>query len=506
MLGLTAMGTVLIILEPPYSAATALPLVNEGTWITYTISDGLPSNTVWGGVAVDNAGRVWAGFEKGGWIYPLPTNTLISRLDGANWINYQLPGCRVWPLVAESQVYAGSYCPGPPADAGGGLSWFSDEGWVNFTPADSMVGTYISAITPEGNDRVWVAAGYSLVEHNFVNMLDHKGTATKSDDEWTIYDLSPRSVFAVAIDPSGNRWFGTSSGVLVLSSDDSTWITYTSDLANYVTDIAFDASGNAWFASGQKVTRFDGHTWTHYNSREEAIQANYTAIMTSLNRNRVNPVYWPGLWAIEPDAGVWVMRATPSGYAAGIGFYDGESWTIYTTQNSGLGNDTRLFGIAIDQQNSVWVGTGDTYAGGDGGLNKFTPPPNFSVSVPLFTLFIRPDGIATGDILISHLRGWIPTTTLSAGGLPPDTYIEFSSNPLTPTAHSLFSITTMPVAPLGTYPLSITAASAEVTRTIAITLLVVPYVYKYYWPVLLVPPHVYQYYLPVVFQSARSAK
>ncbi len=500
ILGLASVVAVLILLTtPPHASfAAALPASSDGIWISYTVSNGLPSNSVWGGVAVDNAGQVWAGFENGDWRYPLPTNTLISRLDGTNWITYSLPGCRVMPLAADVQVYAGTYCGGPPSNAGGGLSWFSNAGWVNFMPADGMVGTYVTAIASEGNNRVWVAAGDYLYGHPYVNLLDHKGTPNKDDDQWTVYDLRQRStsdVYSIAIDPAGNRWFGTNNGVLVLSVDSRTWITYTADLTNYalVTDIAFDARGNTWLATGQRVIRFDGTTWTYYNSREEAIQANYAAIMTSYHRNRVNPVFLPGLWAIEPDAGVWIIRADPSGPTAGVGFYDGKSWTIYTTQNSGLGSDVYVRGIAIDQQGNVWIGTiCAMYESGAGGLDEFIPTPSFSLSVSSSTFLIVPGETASTNLLVAHLRGWVPAATLSIAGLAPAASAVFSSNPLTPTSHASLAITTTSATPLGTYPLSLTATGEEVTQTAALTLFVVPHVYRYYWP--------------IVFQNSGGAK
>jgi hypothetical protein len=489
ILGLMAMAAVLILTMAlqRVPVVRAFPMSIGGTWISYTVSEGLPSNDVGGGVAVDDSGLVWAGFNNGDWAYPLPTNTLISRLDGTNWINYELLGCAAAPLVAAAQVYAGTLCGGPPSNAGGGLSWFSSAGWINFTPADGMAGSYVTAIAPEGNNRVWIAAGYNDIVHPYINLLNHKDTPSKVDDQWTVYDLSLRSinnVSSIAIDPAGNRWFGTDKGVLVLSADGTTWMTYTANLVNYAGDIAFDATGNIWFASGQKVTRFDGHTWTYYNSREEAIQANYAAIMTSFNRNRVNPVYSYGLWAIEPDAGVWIMRSDPSGGTAGIGFYDGKSWTIYTRQNSGLGSDSHVTGIAVDHQGNVWIGTEYTYMAGDGGVDEFMPTPNFSVNVSPRLVMIEPGETATANILVSHLRGWVSTTTLSITGIPPATAVILSSNPLTPTARSALSISTTMTTAFGTYPITITAAGAAMTRTTVTTVLVVPKVYRYYWPVI----------------------
>jgi hypothetical protein len=482
ILGLAAIVIVLSLLTAlqPAPVVRALPMTSDGTWIRYTVANGLPSNSVGGGVAVDNAGQVWAGFNNGDWDYPLPTNTLISRFDGTQWFNYDLLGCAAAPIAAERQVYAGTLCGGPHSGSGGGLSWLSSAGWVNFAPEDGLLGDYVSAIAPEGDNRVWIAAGYNDIASPYINLLDHKGTPSKTDDEWTVYDLSLRSIsqiYSIAVDPAGKRWFGTNKGVLVLSADGTTWLTYTGNLLNFVGDIAFDSTGNTWFVSlYNTVTRFDGHTWTYYNSREEAIQANYAAIMASFNRNRVNPAYWNGLWAIEPDGGVWIIRSYPNGGGSvGVGFYDGNAWTIY------LGNDINVHGIAIDHQGNIWIGTRDYYTGG---VDEFIPTPNFSVSATSSAFMLEPGEIATTDILVSHLRGWVPTTTLSIAGVPTATSVLLSSTPLTPTARSTLSIATTIDTVFGIYPITITATSAAMARTTMLTLLVVPKVYRYYWPII----------------------
>jgi ligand-binding sensor domain-containing protein len=480
ILGLAALVVVLSLLATlqPAPVVKALPMTGDGTWIRYTVANGLPSNSVGGGVAVDNAGQVWAGFNNGDYAYPLPTNTVISRFDGTGWFNYDLLGCAAAPIAAERQVYAGTLCGGPHSGGGGGLSWLSSAGWVNFSPADGLLGDYVSAIAPEGNNRVWIAAGYNDIASPYINLLDHKSTPSKADDQWTVYDLSLRSIsqiYSIAIDPEGKHWFGTNKGILVLSADGATWMTYTGNLLNFVGDIAFDSTGNTWFTSYHSVTRFDGHTWTQYNSREEAVQANFASIMTSLNRNRVKLIYPYGLWAIEPDAGVWIIRSDPSGSTAGVGFYDGNTWTIY------LGNDIDVRGIAIDHQGNVWIGTRDTYTGG---VDEFIPTPNFSVSVNSSVFMIQPGETGTTDILVSHLRGWVPMATLSIAGVPTSTSGILSSNPLTPTAYSALSITTTMDTVFGIYPITITATGAAMTRTTMLTLLVVPKVYRYYWPII----------------------
>jgi ligand-binding sensor domain-containing protein len=57
---------------------------------------------------------------------------------------------------------------------------------------------------------------------------------------------------AIAIDASGNKWFGTWGGG-VSKFDGTTWTTYNSSNSglayNSVQAIAIDASGNKWFGT-----------------------------------------------------------------------------------------------------------------------------------------------------------------------------------------------------------------------------------------------------------------
>lgn len=465
----------------------ALAVANDGTWITYTTADGLPSNTVYGGVAIDGEGQVWAGFEYGDYDFPLPLNPLISQLVDDTWVNYELPGCRVWPLVAINSVYASTSCGGPHSNASGGLSWFIDNTWVTFMPEDGMAGDYVNAIAPEGETKVWLANGYNDVCFYLINLLDHQGTITKSDDEWTHYELDFCSIRSIAVDPAGNRWFGfDSEGVSMLSADSSAWITYTTDVISGASEIVFDNTGNTWFAYGQKVARFDGKNWAYYSSREEAIEANFEAVMTSLNRNRVNPYSLPGLWAIEPPAGVWIIKRTSGGSPAGVAFYNGSEWSVYTHENSGLASN-EVQGIAVDRQGNIWMGTRPGF-NVVGGLNKFIPWPNFVVTVGSESFFVEQATTAIVHISNTLLRGWVPTTTFSLEGLPAASTASFNPNPATPNSDIQLTLITTSGTPLGTYPLTLVATGAGITGTKTITMIVAAEVYQdYLSPILNLP-------------------
>jgi hypothetical protein len=491
VVGVSLVGLCLIILAAfgRNGIVAASSLAGEGTWTTYTTAHGLPSNNVWGGVVVDGNGHVWAGFENGNYGDP-PIKELISRWDGVSWTTYEIPGCRVMALAAQGDhVYAGTYCPSPPTGAGGGLSWFVDDTWVNFTPGDGMAGTYISAIAPEGDTKVWVAAGYSYLIYNYINLLDHKGTADKADDEWVLYepDACPCDIRAIALDPEGNRWFGTwGSGVLVFDADSSHWLTYTTNVISSAWDIAFDAEGNRWFTAGSSVSRFDGTTWTYYPTREAAIEANFEAIMSSFNRQWLYSVTGSSLWAVEDSDGVWIKHYDQQLGGDVVQFYDGQSWASYTPANSGLGGG-RVYGIAVDQQKNIWFATERwcINCSETGGVSQFTPQPDLILQIAPKTFLVEADSVALLEVNINVLHGLIPTISLTIADLPPDTFAHFTQNQVLGDADVQLTLTTTTATPFGVYPLRITAVGSTITRTSTVTMHVVPEIYRGYLPAII---------------------
>jgi ligand-binding sensor domain-containing protein len=103
----------------------------------------------------------------------------------------------------------------------------------------------------------------------------------KKPPEWTSYNTSNSGlvynrVNAIAIDATGNKWFGTWRGVSKF--DGTNWTTYNtsnSGLAvNGVMAIAVDDSNNKWFGTWRGVSRFDGMNWTTYDTSNSGLADN----------------------------------------------------------------------------------------------------------------------------------------------------------------------------------------------------------------------------------------
>jgi ligand-binding sensor domain-containing protein len=96
----------------------------------------------------------------------------------------------------------------------------------------------------------------------------HTSEFTKQD--WTSYTrtegLVCDSVYAIAVDKSGNVWFGTHKGVSFKTQEDK-WTTYTTKdglVADKVNTIAVDPDGSVWFGTDEGIAHFVNGHWEKY--------------------------------------------------------------------------------------------------------------------------------------------------------------------------------------------------------------------------------------------------
>ncbi|HVZ39712.1 MAG TPA: two-component regulator propeller domain-containing protein [Candidatus Kapabacteria bacterium] len=152
----------------------------------------------------------------------------------------------------------------------------------------------------------------------------------------------------IVVDRSGVIWIGSDAGLL--KYDGTTWTAYNSsnsDLGSAtVTALALDKNSSAiWIGTGfNGIFKYDGSTWTHYSNNDNPDIG--SDIITSLAVDRTDG----SLWAGTADAG--------------FTHYDGSKWKNYSSSNSQIPSDA-VTGISSDKYGAVWVSTGAT------GLVKF---------------------------------------------------------------------------------------------------------------------------------------
>jgi ligand-binding sensor domain-containing protein len=300
------------------------------TWTTYTTADGLASNVV-SAIAIDAEDNKWFGTEAG-----------VSRFDGTTWTNYTTEDG-----LANNNVYAIAI------DAVGnkwfgtwsGISKFDGTNWTTYTTEDGLVYNYVNAITIDVEGNKWFGSGSDIWRYG-----DIGGGVSKFDGTtWTNYTtedgLANNTVYAIAIDAEGNKWFGTMGGVSKFDGTD--WTTYTSDglASNCINAIAIDAQGNKWFGTMGGVSKFDGTNWTTYTTED------------GLADNHINAI------AIDKNGNKWFVTNK------GVSKFDDNSWVTYDTSN-GLVNN-KVLAVAIDSVGSIWIGYGVQFYEDYGAVSKF---------------------------------------------------------------------------------------------------------------------------------------
>src|SRR5262249_35453821 len=102
-----------------------------------------------------------------------------------------------------------------------------------------------------------------------------------------------------------------------------------------------------------------------------------------------------------------------------------------------------------------------------------TAPPDFSVSAAPASQSVVAGAGATYTVGVASLNGFAGDVALSLTGLPSGVgTASFTPQVIAGAGSSQLTVTTLPAAPGGTYPLTITGTAGGVTRTAAVTLVV----------------------------------
>ena len=206
-------------------------------------------------------------------------------------------------LILLSLLVPATGAPGAHAQDGGVWRIYTQANQVRDLAVE---GGYVWAASPGGVVR-WDRADESYLKYTSMNGLAENGA------------------LAVAVDGSGNRWFGTGN-LSVSRFDGTTWTTYTTDdglAAASIRAIAADGDDHVWFATASAgVSEFDGVDWTTYTTAD------------GLASDSVFDI------AIDDDGDKWFATG------AGVSVFDGDDWITYTTADGLAGNNVRT--VAID--------------------------------------------------------------------------------------------------------------------------------------------------------------
>lgn len=204
------------------------------------------------------------------------------------------------------------------------------------------------AIADDG-DSIWIGATGSILQWDKAT----SSTYRYGPDE----GLPHHYVFAVAVDPLGNRWFGGDAGLSRLDPAGA-WTHFNTENSalfhDYVDGIAVSSAGLLWLSHGLPggpITQWqpDG-TGESFANRQEAVEQAYEQVKQTINTSDI--------WAVSDDE-VWV----------GYDVYDGttwqerrppEVWTSATPRAVRVGSDGRVWILEYGWIH-VWDGSAWSY-------------------------------------------------------------------------------------------------------------------------------------------------
>ena len=229
-------------------------------------------------------------------------------------------------------------------------------------------------------------------------------------------DELPGVVFDMTQDKYGNYWFATTNGVCQFDTnglwhalvDSTVW----DSTMYFKNEIVVDKENNKWFVGvamsnpmKEYVVKYDDSTFTYYNPSGEESHTWINALGVDSSGyiwagSMANWVYWfdgiqwyplyvPGTlmydaileFGVDPDGTIYIGHengiSTIYGYlwgdfqwavnsfgfdkdsrlwfgtkGWGLGVYDGQNWTRYTTDDGLLSNHTE---VVIDSSHNIWV-------------------------------------------------------------------------------------------------------------------------------------------------------
>lgn len=236
-----------------------------------------------------------------------------------------------------------------------------------YTRAHGLANEYVFAIAVDSTGTKWFGTNGG-------------GVTRFKDGQWKTYfpmhGLADYWVYSFGEQTSNNLWIGTWAGANRLDVTSGTFQTYVKELVNeWVYGIAVDEKKRVWFGTEGGVSMYDGTTWREWTHQQGLGAPNKSNLPPSTNtglgtrsRHDLNveregqATYNPGyVFCIHAakDGNIWAGT-----WGGGVSRYDGKAWRNYTTAD-GLAGDI-VFSMAEDKNGVLWFGTNQGLSSYDG--------------------------------------------------------------------------------------------------------------------------------------------
>ena len=206
-----------------------------------------------------------------------------------------------------------------------------EEGVTSYTLLNGLVGSPISSIALDTQDRTWLGttAGLSII--NGESVFNLTGNEGLPDDE----------ILSLLVDTeSGSVWIGTAAGGLLRFERNQLQLFHRNNArlpSNRITALAKDTDGTLLVGTDRGLARFSG-------TRASQIRPIGSAEVTTI--------------ASAADGQIWVGTRDD-----GVYYFNGLAWQQFSTRDN-LPSQ-HIGAILIDSAGAIWIG------GADGGLTQF---------------------------------------------------------------------------------------------------------------------------------------
>lgn len=355
-------------------------------------------------VMIDTQGIKWIGTLDGG----------LCRFDGTDWTVWNTSNSAI-PHNSINAIAFDAYNNVWVA-TDGGLGRLSNNNWTSWNTTNSDMPTnYLNCIAIDASGTKWIGTNQALITFSgntisqvvtdsgaMAIVIDNQdvkwvafyslGLGKLNGNTWTYYttensDIPFDELGFMDTAANGNLWLANYANLTKF--DGSTWTTW--DIPDsgvpmdYVTSMTIDDSSGIWLGSRYSgMKRFDGITWqtVELSNAGQLVPVDINRIVIdSQNRKWIgmesgfslfandswtiwNPLYPAGQVmldvaniAVDTDNVVWAD--CDNGSTRDLYSFNGTDWTLHQPAEFGL-NEIDICCINTDNQNNMWIGTGQS--------------------------------------------------------------------------------------------------------------------------------------------------
>jgi ligand-binding sensor domain-containing protein len=317
-------------------------------------------------------------------------------------------------ILETFEVGAGAYVRALKVEPGSNTLWVGTSVGVNevdlksmklrgsFTRTQGLANEYVFAIGIDNSGYKWFGTNAG-------------GASRYRDGKWKTYfpmhGLADYWVYSFANASDGNLWIGTWAGVSYFNLKTGKFKNFLKELVNeWVYGIAVDTAGRTWFGTEGGVSMFDGKKWTAWTHKDGLGAVNADDLPASSNtglgtrsRHDLN-VTSEGVATYNPNY-VFSIHAAPDGtiwagtWGGGVGRFNGSKWRNFTVKDGLAGNI--VYSIAQDAKGVLWFGTNAGVSRFDGKTWRSFAKRDGLLESNVYALAVAPNG----DIWAGTKRG-----------------------------------------------------------------------------------------------------